>query len=314
MLHKFTPDLSIHELYAQGSELATIMAQDKDANGNRIYTHPQDATLHVIDLPNPVLMTDRYQINKITDYIKRETVSALYESPLISIDYDGVKMDFENMKFKYPWVRSPSIDTLFFCRALKNQQLQWYSSMIEVGSGPGFIAKYTGEKNQNLKNIVLNDINKNAELYFNDHYTDPRFSFYLGDAKTYMEGKQFDIIASNPPYIPRPRSIDDNPYEWLSLPIYLIQNIYEILTDNGKLFLNLSSLSLPIMQEFLDASNIVVMRLDSMEVPLKVFNVLNNPERMDYLINEKWLKKEYRNGHEYRQTLYMYEIQRKTSV
>jgi len=71
------------------------------------------------------------------------------------------------------------------------------------------------------------------------------------------------------------------------LPIYLIQNIYEILTDNGKLFLNLSSLSLPIMQEFLDASNIVVTRLDSMEVPLKVFNVLNNPERMDYLINEK---------------------------
>ena len=76
-----------------------------------------------------------------------------------------------------------------------------------------FICMRFKEKNQNLKNIVLNDINKNAELYFNDHYTDPRFSFYLGDAKTYMEGKQFDIIASNPPYIPRPRSIDDNPYE-----------------------------------------------------------------------------------------------------
>lgn len=102
MLHKFTPDLSVHALYAQGNELATIMAQDKDAQGNRIYTHPQDATLHVVDLPNPVLMTDRYQINQIIDYIKRETVSALYESPLISIDYDDVKMDFENMKFKYP--------------------------------------------------------------------------------------------------------------------------------------------------------------------------------------------------------------------
>jgi c-di-GMP-related signal transduction protein len=71
------------------------------------------------------------------------------------------------------------------------------------------------------------------------------------------------------------------------LPIYLIQNIDKILTDKGKLFLNLSSLSLPIMQEFLDASNIVVKQLDSMEVPLKVFNVLNSPERMDYLINEK---------------------------
>jgi hypothetical protein len=48
-----------------------------------------------------------------------------------------------------------------------------------------------------------------------------------------------------------------------------------------------------------------------MDVPLKVFNVLNNPERMDYLIKEKWLKKEYRDGHEYRQTLNMYQIQYK---
>jgi hypothetical protein len=47
-----------------------------------------------------------------------------------------------------------------------------------------------------------------------------------------------------------------------------------------------------------------------MEVPLKVFNVLNNPEWMEYLIKEKWLKKEYRDGHEYRQTLYIYEIQK----
>jgi hypothetical protein len=48
-----------------------------------------------------------------------------------------------------------------------------------------------------------------------------------------------------------------------------------------------------------------------MEVPMKVFNVLNNKEWLDYLINEKWLKKEMRDGHEYRQTLYIYEIQKR---
>jgi len=87
-----------------------------------------------------------------------------------------------------------------------------------------------GEKNLNLKRIILNDINVHAQEYFNDQYTDPRFSFHLGDAKSYMESQKFDIIASNPPYIPRPTSIDDNPYEGLSLPIYLIQNIDKILT------------------------------------------------------------------------------------
>jgi methylase of polypeptide subunit release factors len=102
-----------------------------------------------------------------------------------------------------------------------------------------------------------------------------------------LEDKRFDIIASNPPYIPRQESIDDNAYEGLSLPIYLIQNIDKILTDNGKLFLNLSSLSFPSMQQFLDNPDIIVKQLDSMEVPMKVFNVLNNKEWLDYLINEK---------------------------
>ena len=309
MLHKFAPDLSTHSIYAQGNELATIMAQDKDEEGNRVYNYPQEKTMHVADLPNPVLVTDRYKINKIPEYIIRETVWSLYDSPFITIDYDDVKMNFE--KFKYPGVWSPSIDTLFFCKALKGGDFKDYSSMIEVGSGPWFIAKYMGEKNQNLEKIVLNDINANAETYFKDHYTDPRFSFHLWDAKEYMQSQKFDIIASNPPYIPRPQSIDDNPYEWLSLPIYLIQNIDKILTDNGKLFLNLSSLSFPIMDEFLNNSKLIVKKLDSMEVPLKVFNVLNNKEWLDYLIKEKGLKKEYRDGHEYRQILNMYEIQKK---
>lgn len=309
MLHKFAPDLSIDSIYAQGNELATIMAHDKDEQGNRVYTYPKDRVMYIIDLPHPVLVTDRYKIDTIPDYIKRETVHTLYDSSFITVDYDGVQMEFE--KFKYPGVRSPSIDTLFFCKTLRDQDFKNYHSMIEVGSGPWFIAKYVGEKNLNLEKIVLNDINKNAESYFKDHYTDPRFSFYLGDAKNYMHQQKFDIIACNPPYIPRPKSIDDNPYEGLSLPIYLIQNIENILNDWWKLFLNLSSLSFPIMDEFLNSPTLKVKKIDSMEVPLKVFNVLNNKEWLEYLIQEKWLKKEMRDGHEYWQTLNMYEIQKK---
>jgi hypothetical protein len=136
MLHKFSPDLSIHSIYAQGNELASMMAQDQDEEGNRVYTYPKDKTMHVADLPNPVLVTDRPKIGQIPDYIKRETVSALYDSPLITVHYDGVQMEFENMKTKYPGVWSPSIDTLFFCRTLKKEDFKNYSTMIEVGSGP----------------------------------------------------------------------------------------------------------------------------------------------------------------------------------
>ena len=92
--------------------------------------------MHVADLLNPVLVTDRPKIGQISDYIKRETVSALYDSPLITVDYDGVQMEFENMKIKYPGIWSPSIDTLFFCRTLRKENFRNYSTMIEVGSGP----------------------------------------------------------------------------------------------------------------------------------------------------------------------------------
>jgi hypothetical protein len=134
MLHKFAPDLSNDAIYAQGNEIATVMAQDKDEKGNRVYMYPKDKILHVADFLNPVLVTDRYKINQISEYIKRETVSTLFDSPFITIDYDNVKMNFE--KFKYPGVRSPSIDTLFFCKTLRSQDFKNYSSMIEVGSGP----------------------------------------------------------------------------------------------------------------------------------------------------------------------------------
>jgi hypothetical protein len=62
------------------------------------------------------------------------------------------------------------------------------------------------------------------------------------------------------------------------------------------------------MDEFLNNPDLIVKKLDSMEVPLRVFNVLNNKKWLEYLINEKGLKKEYRDGHEYRQILNMYEI------
>ena len=46
-----------------------------------------------------------------------------------------------------------------------------------------------------------------------------------------------------------------------------------------------------------------------MEVPLKVYNVLNNKEWMDYLL-ERGLKKEHRDGYDYWQTIKIVEMRR----
>ncbi|MFZ2151399.1 MAG: methyltransferase [Candidatus Absconditicoccaceae bacterium] len=292
---KFNRDLSQQEIYATGPELAETMGHDRDDNGNRIYEYPHTKEQFVTVLENPVLMTDDYKFYNIKDYIARQTVQLLLRKPMTIVEYDGLRMEFE--QGKYHGVRSPNIDTLLFCRAIKDLDYKDIKSVIEVGSGPGFIAKYIGTKSNDIEKIVMSDINENAKKYFDNSNIDSRAEFVLGDARKYLEGKYFDLIVCNPPYIPRPRAIEDNPYEGLELLIYLIKNF------NKNLIINVSNLADDIINPILENCGAKIEQLDEMEVPLKVGNVLNNQERLDYLTQEKGLKNQYHDGHQYRQKI-----------
>lgn len=307
MLHKFNSDLSIHEIYWQGNELPALLAHDKDEVWNRIYSLPNKEIQLVATLKDPVLVTDNEKISQLWDYVTRNTLQTLLQqSKLVTIEYDGVSMEFD--KNKYPWVRSPSIDTLLITKRLKDKDLSQYKSLIEVWSGPWFIAKYLWEKNNNLTNITLIDINSNAKKYFDDNYIDQeRFTFKLGDAAKYLDNNTADIVVCNPPYIVRPYSIDDNAYEWLSLIEYLLDNTSNFLNQWWKLFINISSLSGDVMSKYMNSwLNIKI--IDTMNVPLKVMNVLNNKEWMRYLLSNNLLIAKNNSDHPYRQTLTLYEI------
>lgn len=307
MLHKFNQDLSIHEIYWQGNELPALLAHDKDEDWNRVYSLPKTEIQLVATFREPVLVTDNEKISQLWDYIARNTLQTLLQqSKLVTIEYDGVSMEFD--KNKYPWVRSPSIDTLLITKRLKDKDLSQYRSLIEVWSGPWFIAKYLWEKNPWLKEIMLTDINPNAKKYFDDNYIDQeRFSFKLGDATEYLHNNKADIVVCNPPYIARPYSIDDNAYEWLSLIEYLLDNTSNFLNQWWKLFINISSLSGNVIEKYMNSwLNIKI--IDTTNVPLKVMNVLNNKEWMNYLIGDNLLIKKNNSDHPYRQTLTLYEI------
>ena len=292
---KFNTDLSQQEIYATGPELAETMWQDRDKDGNRIYDFPHTREQLVTILDNPVLMTDDYKLFHIKDYIARQTVQLLLRKPMIIIEYDGVRMEFE--QGKYPGVWSPNIDTLLMCKAMQKLDYSHIKTAIEVGSWPWFTAKYIASKAPNLEHLVMNDINPNARKYFSDTNKDPRAEFILWDAKWYLDENQFDLVVCNPPYIPRPKAIEDNPYEGLELLIYLIQNLHK------EAILNVSSLGEDVINPILETCWAKIELLDEMEVPLKVGNVLNNKERLDYLITEKWLQDNYHDGHQYWQKL-----------
>ncbi|MBP7848241.1 hypothetical protein KA013_03440 [Patescibacteria group bacterium] len=121
----------------------------------------------------------------------------------------------------------------------------------------------------------------------------------------------------NPPYIPRKKSIEDNAYEGLELVQHLLTHVDSFLTPHGKLIINLSSLgneiTLPYLDHLQQNGRNVETKNRSMEVPLKVFNVLNNKERFGEILANPGLIQKPNHPHPYRHQLTIYEISRKIS-
>jgi tRNA1(Val) A37 N6-methylase TrmN6 len=316
MIIRFNKDLTEQRVYANGNELATIMGKDKDSEGKRVYTWPLSKEEHVYTIKDPILMTDNHKMGKIGEEkpILRDTIIQLFSSQHKIIEYNGTNFDFEQKR--YPEVWGPSIDTLLFCRGLNNIDLTKVESFLEVGFGSGFISKYILNNAPNVKKADMIDINPYAKKSAEENISDKRVKIYTDDAKGFLEerinydnfNQEYDLIVCNPPYLPRPKSIDDNAYEGISLMVYLIENAKRLLRKEGSLISVVSSLSEDVVNEAVKFSQLKTEVIDELTVPLKVYNVLNNKEWCDYLVNEKGLKKERHDGYDYWQDIKITKI------
>ncbi len=290
----FDKDLKKLTLSAFGNELAQIMGHDTDEVGNRVYARDENEEIEVVTIDDPVLVTDNYRIAQF-DPIKRDTVFALYSAPIKITEYDGTVVRFEQKRF--PGVWGPSIDTLLFCRALSKVDLSGIKKVLEIGPGSGFISKYILDHVPSVEKIYMIDLNQKSIDCTRENIQDPRAEFAVGDALEFIKDNTFDLIVCNPPYIPRPKSIDDNPYEGVSLLAYLLEKGKEHLNPGGVLVTNISSLSDCVIDPLLKERSITVTEIDSMVVPLKVYNVLNNKSWMEYLVKNKGLTQESHDGY-----------------
>jgi protein-L-isoaspartate O-methyltransferase len=307
MILRFNPALTEQEIWANGRELASVMGRDKDEQGNRVHDWPKHEKVHVATLKNPVLVTDNYRIGQLESTL-RDTVFALFASPVRTTEYDGTSLEFEQKKYVGVW--GPSIDTLLFCRGLRKADLKGVKKALEVGSGSGFISKWLLEHAPDLESMTLVDFNRYAMECAADNIRDKRARLHAGDALEFIEGKKYDLIVCNPPYIPRPKSIDDNAYEGIGLLRYLIEEgTKQHLTQQGRLITNISSLCQRLTDGFTKRAAVDVAQLDQMEVPLKIYNVLNNQEWMSYLL-QRGLKKQFKEGYDCWQTIQIVEMHR----
>ncbi len=304
----FEPDLGKQHIFANGDELAQIMGMDRAADGKKVYSYPEDNSVHVVTFEDPILMTDHYRAG-LLDPVMRDTVITLLNSNKRIVEYENTKLRFDQDRYSQLW--SPSIDTLLFCRALHECDLKDKKKAIEIGSGSGFISKYIINNSEGLESMTLIDINPHAKDCAIDNIKDERAIFITGDALNYLNGNKYDLIVCNPPYIPRQDSIDDNPYEGVNLINYLIDNSDRLLTKKGSIITNISSLSGDIVMEAIERKRLNCNILDSMQVPLKVFNVYHNKAWRDFLVEEKGMIDEIKNGYRYWHDINILKLEKK---
>lgn len=88
----------------------------------------------------------------------------------------------------------PDVDSFLLIDSLKEYSGE---SALEIGTGTGIVSNFLLK---NFKNVVSTDIDYNSVLYCKKRYNS-KITFICCDAATAIVSK-FDLIVSNPPYLP----------------------------------------------------------------------------------------------------------------
>lgn len=274
---RFDSSLAWEEVWAEGEdEIEGILDGSLTEDGSKIL---------LCRFEHPVLVTDPHRIAQLPPR-RRDLVQAFFGLPRRVIEYDGVELDFDQSVFPRVW--SPSIDTLLFCRAVRDllPSLGAPRAGLEIGCGSGYLSLYLMEAlaraGRPLDELHVVDIDPLAvqcamgALERRAERTVVSGSLGRRGESLRVRGR-YDVVLMNPPYIRRPPELAsarfrDNPWEGVALIRELAERGADFLTPGGSLIIVVSSLCDDLVMPWLEAS-FAVSELASMEVPLKVYAV-----------------------------------------
>ena len=132
----------------------------------------------------------------------------------------------------------PDVDSFLLIDSIKDYSGQ---SALEIGTGTGIVSKFLLK---NFKYVVSTDIDYHSLLYCKKHYNS-EINFICCDATTAISSK-FDLIVSNPPYLPNDQFYDKTIHggkTGIEKTIHFIHCSISNLEKYGHIILIVSSLS-----------------------------------------------------------------------
>jgi len=132
----------------------------------------------------------------------------------------------------------PNLDSYLLIDSIKNY---FGHSALEIGTGSGIVSEFLSRY---FKNVVSTDIDFNSLLYCKIN-TNSKINLICCDATTAISSK-FDLIVSNPPYLPNDQFYDraiHGGITGIEKTIHFIESGITNLKKDGYIILIVSSLS-----------------------------------------------------------------------
>jgi release factor glutamine methyltransferase len=132
----------------------------------------------------------------------------------------------------------PNLDSFLLIDSIKNY---FGYSALEIGTGSGIVSQFLSRY---FKNVVATDIDFKSLLYCKTN-TNSKITLICCDATTAISGK-FDLIVSNPPYLPNDPFYDialHGGITGIEKTIHFIESGITNLKKHGYIILIVSSLS-----------------------------------------------------------------------
>lgn len=262
----------------------------------RLEIDPEETTF-LVEIPDPTLMFSSNAVHRHAGNSLAESIIQLFIYGRRITRYRGVAVSWDQAVDRNVW--TTNIDTVYFLKQLFRDELfarRDVRRAIEVGVGGSAISKSLALKTAGLEELTVTDINPYALLCAKRNIQpflgpDTKLNLYLGKGIRAIH-ERVDLLVVNPPYIPTIKEPDtEDPYRGTGLIKEVLEigpNLLNPDNPDACIYMGMSSLAGGDLSRYLEsATGIYVRRVgEPLRVPLKILNVNENREWIDFLAAE----------------------------